>query len=434
LKLKCILINPWIYDFAAINLWSRPLGLLQVGEYLSQFDLDLRLIDCNDVLAGPRRMYGTGKYPRQIIDKPEIVRSIPRHFARYGISLDTFEEIFKNLLPCDFILVTSVMTYWYPGVKKAIELVKYLSPNTPVILGGIYATLYPKHASDNSGADCVYQGHINQRIVDVLRNLGYNPEKKSLPIPYYRLGLYQDYPFAPILTSQGCPYSCSYCASSRLFNGFFQRDPLEVVKEIKELYKIGVRDYAFYDDALLVNADSHLKVILKEVIKLGLTIRFHCPNGIHARFIDDELAYLMKESGFETLRLGLETINEKRQKAIGEKITPEIIISAIKNLRKYGFTKRQIGVYLMYGLPGQELKEVEEGVEFVKSLGVRIYLTEFSPLPGTSSWDELKEMGIIDDTIDPLLTNNTVFAYLYSGYDWKALENLKLTVKQYNNY
>jgi hypothetical protein len=38
-------------------------------------------------------------------------------------------------------------------------------------------------------------------------------------------------------------------------------------------------------------------------------VRFHCPNGIHARFIDDELAYLMKKSGFITLRLGLETID-----------------------------------------------------------------------------------------------------------------------------
>jgi radical SAM superfamily enzyme YgiQ (UPF0313 family) len=66
-----------------------------------------------------------------------------------------------------------------------------------------------------------------------------------------------------------------------------------------------------------VNADSHIKIILKEIMKSGFKVRFHCPNGIHAMFIDDELAYLMKESGFITLRLGLETISSERQARTG---------------------------------------------------------------------------------------------------------------------
>ncbi|HAM52077.1 MAG TPA: hypothetical protein DCP92_15830 [Nitrospiraceae bacterium] len=43
MRLKILLINPWIYDFAAYNLWSRPLGLIKVGEYLRCFDIDLFL-------------------------------------------------------------------------------------------------------------------------------------------------------------------------------------------------------------------------------------------------------------------------------------------------------------------------------------------------------------------------------------------------------
>lgn len=48
MTLKILLVNPWIYDFAAFNLWSRPLGLLHVAEYLSSFDTKLTLIDCTD--------------------------------------------------------------------------------------------------------------------------------------------------------------------------------------------------------------------------------------------------------------------------------------------------------------------------------------------------------------------------------------------------
>jgi radical SAM superfamily enzyme YgiQ (UPF0313 family) len=431
MKPKCILINPWIYDFAAVNLWSRPLGLLKLAEYLSRFDLDMKLVDCTDMFKEKR--YGTGKYPKETIEKPEILKDIPRYYARYGISVEDFKKTLKSHLPCDLILITSIMSYWYPGVQETIRIIKTLSPDTPVLLGGIYSTLFHSHALKNSGADHIYKGHINEGLMSVIEDLGCRLKATNPPKPYYKLGLYQQYPFAPVLTSSGCPYKCSYCASSVLYDGFLQRGPSDVIEKIIALYESGVRDFAFYDDALFFKADSHMKIILKELIRSGLKARFHCPNGVHARFIDDELAYLMKQSGFTTLRLGLETINEERQVKTGGKIFNDCFAFAVRLLKKYGFTKEHTGAYLMYGLPGQGFDEVREGVNFLKSLDVRIHLTEFSPIPETPCWEELKQKGIITDDIDPLLTNNSVFSFLFSGYDKKALEKLKLDVKEYNS-
>jgi len=161
-------------------------------------------------------------------------------------------------------------------------------------------------------------------------------------------------------------------------------------------------------------------------------MRFHCPNGLHARLIDDELARLLKTSGFRTLRLSLETVNAKRQKETGGKVSSEDLERSVRSLKKYGFTKDDIGVYLMYGLPGQDFGEVREGTAFLKSLGVRINLTEFAPVPGTQCWDDLISSGTISRDIDPLLTNNSVFSRLYSGYDPEETEKLKLSVKGYN--
>lgn len=459
MKPKFILINPWIYDFAAANMWSRPLGLLKVAEYLGQFDVDLHFIDCTNTYV-TKRKYGTGKYPRQIIKKPDVLKSVPKNYARYGITIDQFKEKLKSHLPCDGILLTSIMSYWYPGVQKAVEIVRSLSPGIPVILGGIYASLYHRHASEHSGADVIFRGHAGisasdflapphtptlQRgelkmstyshlnIKSVIENLGIKLTRTGTFLPYYKLPLYEDYTFAPIMTSSGCPYRCTYCASSSLFNGFRQREPSDVIREIKELYTMGVRDYAFYDDALLINADTHLKIVLRELIISRLNIRFHCPNGVHARCIDDELARLMKKAGFSTLRLSLETINTERQAQTGGKVSTDVFRQAVQNLKAHGFTKEQIGVYLMYGLPRQELKEVDEGVEFLKSLGLRINLTEFSPLPNTSCWNELVTRGVISDNIDPLLTNNSVFSLLFSGYDIDALEKIRVSVNKYNS-
>jgi len=432
MKPKLLLINPWIYDFSAVNLWSRPLGILQVAEFLSQYEIDINMIDCTDSYKTNRR-YGTGQFPRQIIAKPDILKAVPRNFARYGISTDDVKDLLKKFSPFDMVFVTSIMTYWYPGVRKAIEMVRDLHPHVPIILGGIYASLYEKHAIHTSGADYVHTGPINSHMTGIMQSFGLDPIKKNGPTPYYKMGLYRSYPFAPIITGKGCPFNCSYCASSSLSPKFMQRPPGEVLKEITELYRMGVRDFAFYDDALFVNADSHLKIILQEIINSGMSMRFHCPNGVHARFIDNELAHLLKESGFTTLRISLETVDTSRQAETGGKITSGTFQESINRLKAAGFTKEKIGVYLMYGLPGQELTEVMEGINFLKGLDVRINLTEFSPIPGTQCWNDLIDRGIIDENIDPLLTNNSVFSTLYEGYEWQELEKLKNSVKEYNS-
>jgi radical SAM superfamily enzyme YgiQ (UPF0313 family) len=194
----------------------------------------------------------------------------------------------------------------------------------------------------------------------------------------------------------------------------------------------GVRDFAFYDDALLLDSEHHIKPILRSIGVHCPGARFHTPNGLHARFVDEELAWLMKNSNFRNIRLGLETIDSGRQKTTGNKVSKHEMEGAVAYLKKVGFSKKEIGVYLMYGLPGQQWEEVKDGVSFLKSLGVSIYLTEFSPIRGTKSWSELVGKGVIHDNLDPLLTNNTVFSYLYSGYDPGDIKSMKLEVKKYN--
>ncbi len=440
MKPKIVLINPWVYDFAAVNLWSLPLGLLKVAELLSRYELELSLIDCTGVSAHGR--FGTGRYPKEKVQKPACLASVPRKFGRYGMAVDEFRKTLAEHAPFDLVLLTSIMSYWYPGVQKVIEIIRDSYGKVPVILGGIYATLWHGHAASASGADFIYRGPIGDEIRFVFSTFGFKIRKNTpgrcpgetahRGTPYYRLGLPGRFSFAPILTSVGCPFTCDYCASRLLSGGYLPRDPADVLNEIRELHDAGICDFAFYDDALLFNADTHIKVILEEVVREGLKIRFHCPNGLHARFIDRELADLMKAAGFVTLRLGLETVNRERQHSAGHKVTSGELSRAVAILKAGGFTKRNIGVYLMYGLPGQDLSEVKEGVEYLKGMDVKIHLAEFSPIPGTRCWQELLDKGVINEKIDPLLTNNTVFPYLFSGYDPEEVEKLKLQVKEYN--
>jgi hypothetical protein len=100
--------------------------------------------------------------------------------------------------------------------------------------------------------------------------------------------------------------------------GFVPRAPEQVVREIAWCVEtLGARDVAFYDDALLASAENHVQRILDGVIRGGLQARFHTPNGLHARLIDGGLARKMRQAGFVTLRLGLETIDAETQRRDG---------------------------------------------------------------------------------------------------------------------
>ena len=427
---RLLLINPWIFDFAAYNFWIRPLGLLRVAEFLSRFGFELRMIDATDSFKLKR--WGTGKFTTEVVEKPDILKQIPFKYKKYGISYDDFRAQLKAVPTPDAVLVTSIMSYWYVGVQKVIELIRDVLGGIPVILGGIYSTLYYEHAVKNSGADIVYQGCIDERI---LRDLNFPTHyflASESAKPYYKLNFYASYPYAPLLTAYGCPFNCSYCASPLLSQRYKRFEIDDILKEISELAQRGVRDFAFYDDALLYDSSSHIKPLLKEIQKRNLVVRFHTPNGLHARFVDAELAGLMKETNFKTIRLSLETIDDARLKGTGDKVSIEDVKRAVLLLKKQGFTKKELGVYLMYGLPGQSLEEVMKGIEFLKSLKVNINLTEYSPIKGTRSWADLVSRGVIDEGLDPLLTNNTVFPLLYSGYNKSQLDDMKLDIKKYN--
>jgi radical SAM superfamily enzyme YgiQ (UPF0313 family) len=444
-KGRLLLINPWIYDFAAFNLWVEPIGLLSIGSFLRQHGYELDFIDCLDrynpdllklqglsVPAG--NAYGTGKYYREPVEKPAVVERIPRYFCRYGIPPEIFESELDRFEKPDVALVTSKMTYWYPGPHEVIRRVKHRYPNVPVVLGGTYASLCYRHAAEKSGADFVVKGEGEFSALKLVDELtGNRSDYSQFPThvndyPFPAHDLIRKLDFAAILTARGCPMTCSYCAVRLVSPGFRQRDPRQVVDELHWCHdKFGTRNFAFYDDALLLNARKHIHKILDLVIDSGLDCYFHTPNSMHAQVIDAELAHKMYAAGFKTVRISLETSDVTCQKSTGPKVTNSGFTRAVERLKGAGFTAADIGVYLLMGLPGQPLEEVVESIRFVHEQGVHVKLAEFTPIPGTVEWERASEVYGFDPNSDPLLHNNCVFS-LTIGHsrleEWNRVKRL----------
>ena len=328
------------------------------------------------------------------------------------------------------------MTYWYEGPQRAIQILKERFPNVPIILGGIYATLCFERAVKNSGADYVIRG-VGEiaalKLVDSLTGNNHEIEKKAqiFPEPDYRY--YQKLASVPILTSIGCPYRCSFCASHLLSGEFMQRNPVEVIEEISYYYhKRHVRHFAFIDDALLINQEKHISVILDAIIERQFRLNFHTPNGIHAQQITRDLAAKVFNSNFKTIRLSYESSNKHRQREMGLKVTDDSLANAVDYLEEAGFPRKDLGVYVIMGLPDQTFDEVVNSVVFVASLGVKIYLSSFSPIPGTKDWDRSIELCKMSPDIDPLLTNNSIFPLSRKDFSLEMFQQIKNLVKVLN--
>jgi radical SAM superfamily enzyme YgiQ (UPF0313 family) len=439
---RVLLVNPWIYDFAAYNLWSYPLGLASIAALLRENGYEVRLLDClgdgqrglQNLSHRPRKdLYGCGQFPKAVIfPKPPAIAHIPRHYGRYGLPEEAVEaELARQARP-DIILVTSGMTYWYPGVADIIHRLRARWADVPIALGGTYATLCPDHARAHCDADLVAPGATETealRIVSQLTGfspaLGGNPGPASLPMPAHDLCSSGGY--VAIRTSRGCPYQCPYCASDKLSpHGFVQHQPERVVAEIGWCYReLGVRDFAFYDDALLVNADHHLHPILQEILHEGWTCRFHTPNGLHAALIDRSIARRMHQTGFTVIRLGLETATTRGDGRAGTKVSEETFRRAVAYLTEAGFHPSQIGAYILAGPPAQGLDEIRQAMHLAHSLRVRALLAFYSPIPGTPTWRKAVDGGAIAPDEDPLLHNSSVFALTAEPQWHESLEALK---------
>jgi len=204
------------------------------------------------------------------------------------------------------------------------------------------------------------------------------------------------------------------------------RSPEQVLEEIKFWHKkFGVINFAFYDDALLVDSENHALKLFEAIIKEDFRVKFHTPNALHIREIDPKTAQLMYRAGFETIRLGIETAAFEERNNLDRKVTEKEFHRAVSGLLKAGFKKEQIGAYLLVGLPGQDMDSVATSIQVVKKSGITPVPAHYSPIPHTRLWKKAVECSRYDLESDPVFSNNAVFPCSSDEFSWKTLSRVK---------
>ncbi len=410
---KILLVNPPIYDFTAYDFWLKPYGLLSIAGFL-RGNANLVLFDYLD-RQHPFVMKqkglesdqcGRGRFYCEIIPNPPCLKSIPRYYRRFGLPRDIFKDFLEQEGPFDFALIQTMMTYWYQGVREVIEDIRQTWPSTKIILGGNYVTFCKKHA-ENMGADFLVSG---TNLEPLWKYLGLEPDlnQPALWQAYNKLNT------GVLKLSEGCPFDCTYCSVPNVYGKFKSRPLQRSSAELELLVNHGVQNIAFYDDALLFEAEKVLMPFLNEVIKRKIKINFHTPNGLHARFITKKLAELIIQAGFKTFYLGFESNSLNWQQKTGAKVFCDELTEAVEHLLSAGAEPASITVYQILGHPHIDIQQLEATMYFVNKLGVRGMLADFSPIPGTPDGECCRKWA---DLEEPLMHNKTAFPIILLGFD-----------------
>lgn len=384
--MKVALVNPFPYYVSGVeSTIYPPLGILYIGAHIRPLIDSLLVLDANALKIDVR-----STYDRLKAFKPDIV----------GLSVNI------------------------ATVRAARELGALIKQNNPEVLlvsGGPHPTVFPQKwleyvdvvitgegeisfaklierfklgkdlYSDNpgiciKGSTITYSPHVDP---DEIEFPAY--EQLEPPLQFYTKGGRVVKPFmAPILTSRGCPYSCTFCDKSVHGTNFRPRSYQSVLKEIHWLRKEhGIKQIDIMDDNFTFDTERAGK-ILDGIIQIG-DFAINCQNGLRADKLNEELIKKMKCAGVFKTGIGIESGSIDILRRIEKKLDLEQVQRAIKWLRNEKIT---VHGYFIIGFPFETSSDIEKTLKFAVEADPHFAnFSHYLPIPGTKLYNDLKEQG-----------------------------------------
>lgn len=217
----------------------------------------------------------------------------------------------------------------------------------------------------------------------------YIKDLDALPCPDRSLFPPKRYSHVSVISSRGCPHSCSFCVMPSV--PARMRSAENVVYEVEcAVRDFGNRMFSFVDDNFVV--DRGRAVTLCNLIadkKMGIS--WNCQ--ARADCLDEELLAKMKSAGCRYIFFGVESGSEEVRMAAGKNVSDKEYVKAFKLCRKHKIKTR---AYFMLGFPGETRKDVESTLNFPKKIqpdDVDYCVTD--ALPATALAEKLVRDGII---------------------------------------
>jgi len=390
-----------------------PLGILYLSSYLNKFSIETDIIDSVGI-----------KHDQYSNSKGIVLRGL------------TFQEILNNIPKnTDLIGISSLYSSAYIVTKELTRLIKEQFPSKKIVLGGAHATVLPEFTLRDSDADIIVIGEGELTLLELCQKLDNykdvkgivyregnevfsNPSRElienldDLPFPdrgsiklenYFNAaephGCSASGRWTTILSSRGCPHSCTFCTTPLIWRRRWRtRSTDNVIQEMVELRdRYEITDFHLEDENLGLDK-RWLHQFCDSLIEEGLNFTWQPSNGLRVETIlEHGLMKKMKDSGCSLVVFTLESASERvRNDIIRKNLDITNVEKAVSLAKKVGIRST---CYFIIGLPDENIEEAKETLNYAGYLA-RKGLDEcviglFSMLPGCELFDRFYKQGKI---------------------------------------
>lgn len=399
--MKILLVKP----ISGMHVILPPIGLGYLASYAQKENpnIDFRILDCN-------RLRLTENAFKQYIQefKPDIIG---------------FTALSMEINSC---LALSLIA------KQELK-------DTITILGGPHASAVPDQLLSNTCIDYIFQGEAEIGFSFFIKNfysdeklkspgLGYRlgddivlnepalvEDLDSIPFPDYKKMQFEKYPkmyfmkyfpAAPIMSSRGCPFNCTFCAGHKVSGKKWRwRSINNITEEIMYLEKeYGIKEIDFWDDNFTLSK-NRTEEFCRFLKKSGKNLKWWCPNGIHLNTIDKDLLVQMKESGCYAVAFGVESGSDRIRLDMKKNISNIKLKEMVEFAYKIGL--RTQGFFII-GYPTEDEQDILKTIQLSKHLPfLRASFCIFQPLVGSNIYQDL----INSKTLDEKLSKQVICDY-----------------------
>ena len=282
-----------------------------------------------------------------------------------------------------------------------------------IIAGGVHSTFLPKDLITTGLFDAIVVGDgmgVWESLLDNFHRLednfliqGKRHEDRSLYTELFQsssqIERMKRTKSAMLLSSQGCPYKCRFCASGSLdYIGYKAGEIVSMMDQLHTRYD--VHNFHFFDDLFAITERRCRRIRLAVLNHFGQGTQIRFGNFVQARTntFNESIAEELVKMGVGCVNFGIETASNKLLIFLNKKQTQEDCYNAMRICKEFGLIRK---VNLMFGIPTQDHEDYEITRRFIEETHPEIVTCFFFvPLPGSDLYDYCFNQGYLPDGYD----------------------------------
>ena len=414
------------------------------------------------VVPPSRGMYSHAKVKVALSERPSLTfATLASALLEKGshvkiLDLDMVEQPGEALIKAlhdfspDFVGITCV-TPLYGEMKRIAATCKNYDPTTVVIVGGPHPSTFPVDSLTESNVDIVCVGEGELTIAEVVScselssvpgicfkkngQTYINPPRSLIrnldELPYPAWGLFdltryktprlscRANPVGGLESSRGCVFGCTFCNKTIFGRTFRSKSPKRVVDEMQYMLDQGFREIQIMDDGFTTDL-KRAKTICDLMKERGMKFPWNLQNGIRVDRVDKDFIERASKVGCYRVSFGVES----GVQAILDRVQKGITLDQVRRAFKWA---REVGIetmaFFILGLPGETEVSMKRTIEFARELDADYAKASiFLPLPGTSVYDELEELGLIKSHEWSLYNQHDPSGvYIHPSLSWECI-------------